>query len=301
MSDNRGSIYVRETLLHRSKVLTSLRKFLDEMSFIELTTPVVRGDDDGFRPRPEVELHGTHYLREAIGPALRLNLQHFPRVYEVGPCFRSDAASETHSPEFSMLDFYAAGEDLDFLMETAETAIAQTYDGRIERVSISDEIQTNFGVSPFVDTEEAVRMAMVKALRLPKFTSTYQAVEEFVERTIEPRSMGGCLLLHEFPLGTEVCARLRPGTTAVLDRFEILMNGLEVVHGYQDETNAPAYIERASEIYFYNEEQAQVQNAIASGSLPAESVGLGIGIERLCMATLGSSDIGEFLASTSVR
>ena len=158
-------------------------------------------------------------------------------------------------------------------------------------------ISDAFGVDGVNSSSEEVREALVRGLRLPKFWTIYPAVEAFVDKEMVPRSSGRALVLHDLPLGTEVCARLRPGTKAVLNRFEILIDGVEVVHGYEDEPDSEAFIERASEVCFYNDEQAHIQEEIAAGRVPRESVGLGVGIDRLCMVTSDIKQIAEFQAS----
>jgi lysyl-tRNA synthetase, class II len=106
------------------------------------------------------------------------------------------------------------------------------------------------------------------------------------------------VFLIDYPLGgDEPCARLTPGTTAVLNRFELLVDGIEVVHGYEDELDGHAFAERARAVDLYDQEQALAWEAINAGRVPAASVGLGIGIERLCMAT-GNKDISTFLQSS---
>jgi lysyl-tRNA synthetase, class II len=278
----------------KSKVLRLTRELLNSEGFVELVTPTVRRVDDDFRPRPTVQLTGEKFLREAIGPALRHNLQFHPRVYEIGPCFRNDEPNETHAAEFTMLDLYAAHESFDFLQVLAEELIQQVYSGPMERVSVADAIRESFGVDARTSSEAEVRDALLGGLRLPKFWSMYPAVEVFVYNEMVPRSAGRALMLHDLPLGTEACARLQPDTTAVLNRFEILIDGVEVVHGYEDEPDSEEFVRRATEVCFYNDEQAHIQQEILAGRVPSQSVGLGIGIDRLCMVAGGSTDIGDF-------
>ncbi|GDY70710.1 hypothetical protein SAV31267_001950 [Streptomyces avermitilis] len=112
-------------------------------------------------------------------------------------------------------------------------------------------------------------------------------VGQFVEREPEAQSTGAALLLTEYPVGgDEPCARLAPS-----NRFELSVDGIEVVHGYEDEPDRAACVERARAVDLYDDEQALAWEAIDAGRVSAGSVGLGIGIgigiERLCMAASG--------------
>ncbi|MFF0001126.1 hypothetical protein [Streptomyces avermitilis] len=122
------------------------------------------------------------------------------------------------------------------------------------------------------------------------------AAGQFVEREPEAQSTGAALFLTEYPVGgDEPCARLAPGTAAALNRFELSVDGIEVVHGYEDEPDRAAFVERARAVDLYDDEQVLAWEAIDAGRVSAGSVGLsigigigiGIGIERLCMADSG--------------
>jgi lysyl-tRNA synthetase, class II len=288
---------MREAILFKAHVLSQLRELLAERDFTELVTPVVRRADDEFRPRPVVDMDGRRYLREAIGPALRYNLRYLPRIFEIGPCFRSDASSPSHAPEFMMLDAYAANEDFAFLLDMAEAIAGRFYQGEITRVSVADSLMAAFGVDLVHESETLLRDRATRSMRLPRYLSVYEVVEEFVHRELEPLSRGRGVVLHDYPLGTEVCAKRRPDSAAIVNRFEMIIDGLEVIHGYEDETDSAAFVARSSEIFFYNEEQERIQDGIRDGVIPASSVGLGVGIERLCMTAMGSNDISSFLCS----
>lgn len=288
---------MKDALLFKATLLRTLREFLHDRGFVELYTPVVRRVDDGFRPRPEVSLNGSRYLREAVGPALRHNLRHFPKVYELGPCFRTDPPSLTHSPEFLMLDLYQRDEDFTSLITLAEDLLHTCYPGDVTQISLIDEFRAHYDLDITTADEEKVRTTLVKALRIPQYETTYAAVEAFVKRHIEPITADRCVILRDFPLETEVCARLRSDATSVLNRFEVLINGLEVIHGYEDEPDSHLFEQRARSSYFYNEEQERIHTDIRAGVLPAASSGMGIGIERLCMAATNSPDISSFLPS----
>jgi len=287
---------LRTEIEFRAKLLREVRSLLDDRGFVEVTTPVARRFDCGFRPRPVVDLEGQRFLRESVGPALRFNLQFIPKVYEIGPCFRHDALDSSHSPEFTMLDLYASGEAMEYLYSLAEAIVRLVYPGSVVHVSVAEHLKHDVGVDPWSEDTESLRRALVKHLRMPSVTSLYDAVERYMAVVLVPQ-YEGCVLFRDMPLGTEVCARIAPDSSAVLRRFEIYINGVEVVHGYEDETDLDAYEERADAIGFFNEEQQRVVQEIRDGRVPGNSVGCGVGIERLCAACTGTPDIRRFLFS----
>ncbi len=284
----------------KSDMLWQLRRSLRERSFKELLTPVVRQGDDRTGLRATVELGGSKYLRSMIGPALRYNLQFHPRIFEIGPCFRTDDPDRTHSQEFAMLDLYVAGESYDFLFSLAEDLVRPFFGGEFTRLSIAECLRDTFGVDLVHAPVGASSEKMAKAVGLSKAAPLPEVFDKFIESELEPLSVGKAVFLYDFPLGgNEPCAKLQDGAAAILNRFELIIDGVEVVHGYEDETDGQAFVERAEQIGLYNVEQEIIQQEIAQGRVPARSVGLGIGIERLCMAATGIKDISVFRQSPS--
>jgi lysyl-tRNA synthetase class 2 len=282
----------------KSEVLLHLHQTLHSSGFVQVVTPVARRANLGTGRRAPVTLHGDRFLRAMIGPALRVNLEHHTRVYEIGPCFRLDKPDDLHASEFSMLDLYAAGESFEYLITLAEQLIGPHLRYPLQRVSVAQHVQNVFGVdlrrSPLGDLPQQ----MAAHLHADAATPFKDVLGQFVELELETRSRGTAVLLTDYPLGgDEPCARLTPGTTAVLNRFEIIIDGIEVAHGYEDEPDGTAFTERAQAVGLYDDEQRLARQAIDAGRIPANSVGLGIGIERLCAAASGTRDISPFLQS----
>lgn len=233
-----------------------------------------------------------------IGPALRVNMEHHRRVFEIGPCFRPEKPDELHAPEFQMLDLYAADEDFEFLFALAERLVAPHIRYAPQRVSVAGHIRDLFGIDLCREPLGDLPARMSAYLNLSADVPFEAVLGQFVERELETQSTGAALFLTEYPVGgDEPCARLAPGTAAVLNRFELVVDGIEVVHGYEDEPDGDAFVERARAVGLYDDEQALAWKAIGAGRVPAGSVGLGIGIERLCMAASGLKDITVFQQS----
>lgn len=282
----------------KSDVLFSLRDTLRSEAFVEVVTPTLRRVDLGTGRRLPVNLDGGRFLRAMIGPALRVNMEYHQRVFEIGPCFRPEKPDELHAPEFHMLDLYAADENFEFLLALAEKLIGPHIHYTFQRVSVASHIRDRFGIDlrrePLGDLPAQMAAHLSMAADAPFKT----VLGQFVERELETKSTNAALFLTEYPIGgDEPCARLAPGTAAVLNRFELLVDGIEVVHGYEDEPDRTAFVERARAVDLYDDEQALAWKAIDAGRVPASSVGLGIGIERLCMVASGIKDITVFQQS----
>ncbi|MFF5027785.1 amino acid--tRNA ligase-related protein [Streptomyces collinus] len=282
----------------KSDLLFSLRDTLRAEAFVEVTTPTMRRADLGPGRRLPVDHDAGRFLRAMIGPALRVNLEHHRRIFEIGACFRPEKLDELHAPEFQMLDLYAAGEDFDFLLALAERLIGPHIPYAPQRVSVASYVRDQFGIDLHREPLGDLPAQMAAHLGMSADVPFKTVLGQYVEREVESQSAGAALFLTEYPVGgDEPCARLAPGTTAVLNRFEVLVDGIEVVHGYEDEPDGAAFVERARAVELYDDEQALAREAIDAGRVPAGSVGLGIGIERLCMAASGVKDISVFQPS----
>lgn len=289
----------RDPLGLKSDVLASLRELLRGEEFVEVVTPVVRRANLGPGRRVSVDLDDGRFLRAMIGPALRMTLEHHPRVFEIGPCFRPDKPDDLHANEFTMLDLYAAEESFEYLFALAGRLVSPHINWEPVRISVADHIRNLFGIDLRHEPIGDLPQRTAAFLGTDSTAPFKEILGRFIEQELEPSSSGRAVFLTEFPVGgEEPCARLTPGTVAVLNRFELIVDGIEVIHGYEDEVDAAAFTERARSVGLYDDEQRLVQEAIEAGRVPAASVGLGIGIERLCAAATGIRDIRPFLHSS---
>ena len=283
----------------KSDLLFSLRETLRAECFVEVITPVARRADLGSGRRAPVDLDGGRFLRAMIGPALRVNLEHHPRIFEIGPCFRPEKPDDVHASEFTMLDLYAAHESFEFLFALAERLVTPHIAYALVRISVVDYVHDVFGVDLRREPLGDLPARMADRVRLSPTTPFKVVLGQFVERELETQSMGSAVFLTDYPLGgDEPCARLTPGTVTQINRFELIVDGIEVVHGYEDEVDGAAFAQRAREVGLYDEEQRLAWKAIEEGRVPASSVGLGIGVERLCMVASDVKDISRFLQSS---
>lgn len=288
-----------EAIAYKSELLWRIRTLLRGLGFMEVVTPVFRQADDLTGQRPVAHLGDPGFLRSMIGPALRYNLQHAARIYEIGACFRPDTPDATHSREFSMLDLYAADESFDFLIALAERLVRLAYPGPLARISVAKRLGAALGVDLVRESLDAHTATLARHLDMPASTPLRDLLDSYIRVELESSTRGSAAMLTDMPLGgNEPCAQRRRGTAAILNRFEVFIDGLEVVHGYEDETDTDEFITRARAVGLFNPEQQHVTDAVRAGAVPVHSVGLGIGIERLCMAATGIGEITHFRQST---
>ncbi|MFP8903122.1 amino acid--tRNA ligase-related protein [Streptomyces atacamensis] len=284
----------------KAHVLSGLRTLLHDTGFTEVVTPVARRADLGPGRRAPVGLREGRYLRAMIGPALRVNVStDLPRVYEIGPCFRPEPPDALHAAEFTMLDLYAAHLGFEDLVDLAWRLVGPHLPSYTpERLSIADHVHTEFGIDLRTEPIGDLHPRMAARIGSDAGEPFRDVLGRYISRELEASTVGRAVFLTDYPSGgDEPCARLAPGTTAFLERFELIVDGIELVHGYTDETDLKAFTERAKAVGLYDDEQRLAQEAVESGAVPADTAGLGIGIERLCAASAGLRDITPFLQS----
>ncbi|MFD4592958.1 amino acid--tRNA ligase-related protein [Streptomyces rubiginosohelvolus] len=284
----------------KAHVLRDLRALLDNEGFTEVVTPVARRADLGPGRRVPVGLHDGRYLRAMIGPALRVNVStDLPRVYEIGPCFRPEPPDALHAAEFTMLDLYAAHLGFEDLIDLAWRLVGPHLPSYTpKRLSIADHIRDEFGIDLHTEPIGDLHPRLAARIGMEAGHPFRDVLGRYVTLELEAGTAGRAVFLTDYPTGgDEPCARLAPGTTSVLERFELIVDSIELVHGYTDETDHSAFTERAKAVGLYDDEQQLAQEAVAAGTVPGDTAGLGIGIERLCAASAGLRDITPFLQS----
>lgn len=287
-----------ELYKYKVELLWKLRTFLATEGFQEVPTPIVRKHKCD-QPFPRFKHEGGGYLREAPAYGLRRTLQVFDKVFEIGTCFRKDKPDRTHLSEFQMLDLYSKDFTLEDALELAERVISIAYKGPIKRISMVNHIEERFGIDFYKDhSAEDLLLSKLKSefgydsvMSFPKILDTY------IEDHIATTSHECCLILSDFPDSAETRAKRVGETLRVSKRFEFLVNGIEVIHGYEDETDRELLFERANVLGQFGPEEEFVSRMIKDGVIPTKSAGFGFGIERLCQVCLNELDIQKFIIS----
>ncbi|MEV7866630.1 amino acid--tRNA ligase-related protein [Streptomyces sp. NPDC088124] len=233
-----------------------------------------------------------------IGPALRVNVStDLPRLYEIGPCFRPESPDALHASEFTMLDLYAAHLGFEELIDLAWRLVGPHLPSCTpQRLSIAGHVRDEFGIDLCTEPVSGLHPRMAGRIGIDPGEPFRDVLGRYIALELEAGTTGRAVFLTDYPTGgDEPCARLAPGTAAVLERFELIVDGIELVHGYTDETDGKAFTERAKAVGLYDDEQRLARDAVEAGLVPADTAGLGIGIERLCAASAGLRDITPFL------
>lgn len=285
--------------LYRFKVelLWKLRQLLHSNDFQEVPTPIMRRNNSG-NHSPRLKVANGSYLRESPAYGLRRNLEFFDKVYEIASCFRTDEPDETHLSEFLMLDLYGLGFSLENAIDLALKILSMAYTGPVSRISMVTHLKSRFGVDFFDDANAEVVLSEKLVAEFGYERASFQELlDTYSKDHVEPTSRGCCLVVTDFPDAAELRAKRIGRTLLVSRRFEFLINGIEVFHGYEDETDLRRLHARAKELGQFCPEEEIMSGLLRSGSVSSESAGFGFGIERFCQVCLNESDVQKFVIS----
>jgi lysyl-tRNA synthetase, class II len=316
----------------RFAAIASIRRFLDNLGFLEVETPVLHPVPGGAAARPFVTHHNALdmdvYLR--IAPELylkRLVVGGFERVYEIGRVFRNEGLSTRHNPEFTMLEAYQAFADYTDMMTLTEDLVAHAAleatgstevtleDGRLldlappwERVTMRDLVarQTGVDVHPGMPLPELQKICDRFDVAYDPGWGPGKLVLEIYEKTTEAAITGPTFVL-DYPMEVSPLARAHRDDPLLVERFEVIVAGRELANAFS-ELNDPLEQRRRFE------DQARLK---ALGDVEAQPVdedyllaleyglppcgGLGIGIDRLAMLLAGVSSIREVILFPHLR
>lgn len=321
---------VRDTFITRSKIISEVRRFLDDRAFLEVETPVLHGMAGGAAARPFNTHHNALSKDMTLRIALELHLKRLivggiDRVYELGRVFRNEGISTRHNPEFTMLEAYQAYTDIYGMMELTESLIKHVcekvlgtavinYDGieidlskPFERISMTDAVKKYAGVDfNEIDIDEARRLAKEKHLEvLPhhlKGDILNLFFEEFAEQhLIQPTFLTG------HPVEISPFAKKDPENPGCTQRFELFVVGREHANAFSELNDPIDQRERfVRQLELKNAGDAEANeidedfiNALEYGMPPTG--GIGIGIDRLVMLLTDSRSIRDVILFPSLK
>ena len=323
---------VKETFVKRSKIIKELRRILDEKGFMEVETPILNTIVTGDAARPFITHHNTlnldMYLR--IAPELylkRLIVGGFDKVYEIGRLFRNEGMDIKHNPEFTNIELYAAYQDYNDMMNTAEeiiSTIAQNVLGKAKinyqgqsidltpgwkRISMIDAIKEVTGIdfNEIATDEEAQKLLAEKGLILEPGKETRghiisQFFEEYVEETlIQPT------FVIDYPVEISPLAKKKKDDPRYTERFELFIGGREYGNAYSELNDPIDQYER-----FLKQVEAKNKGDEEAGMMDEDFVnalehampptgGLGIGLDRLIMLLTDSASIRDILLFPTMK
>ena len=323
---------VRDVFVLRSRVVSALRRFLDERGFIEVETPVLQPLYGGAAARPFLTHHNALdmrlYLRIAVELYLkRLIVGGMERVYEMGKNFRNEGLSRFHNPEFTMLEFYAAYLDYEAVMELTEEMLASvvstvtggsevrfgehtiSFAGPFRRLTMYDALRELGGVDVEGQSDEelagrvrALGFAPAEVAKLGRG----KLIDELFGSLVEPQLIQPTFIT-DYPREMSPLAKPKRGNPELTERFELIVAGKELCNAYS-ELNDPidqrGRFEAQERLATAGDEEAQPIDedfirALEYGMPPTG--GFGMGIDRLVMVLSGQLSIRDVILFPTMR
>jgi len=321
---------VKEVFIKRTRLINTIREFLNEKGALEVDTPVLQAIPGGAAARPFITHHNAldvpFYLRIANELYLkRLIVGGFDWVYEFSRNFRNEGMDRTHNPEFTVLEWYTAYKDYFWMMEITEQLMERialalqgttevelgdkviNYKAPFKRISIFDAIRENTGIDISEMDEPALREVCRKLnIGVPGNIGKGKLIDEIFGATSEHVYIQPTFII-DYPVEMSPLTKKHRQKGGLVERFELMVNGKEVANAYS-ELNDP--IEQRERF----EEQAQLMQrgddeamfidqdflrALEYGMPPTS--GIGIGIDRLCMFMTNQPSIQDVLFFPQMR
>ena len=315
---------VRNTFIVRSRVIRSIRDFLNERGFLEVETPMMHPIAGGAAARPFVTHHNALdmdlFLR--IAPELylkRLLVGGFEKVYEINRNFRNEGISTRHNPEFTMLELYQAYADYTDMMNLTEELISSVskevlgttsvhymgndikLDAPWTRMTMLEAIEKYSEVDfSDMDFDEAKSKAEELGIEVDECKTTGDVLNEVFEQKVEPNLIQPTFIM-DYPVEISPLAKRKKDNPKLTYRFELFIFGCEVANAFS-ELNDPIeqkkrFLEQLKKRQA-GDEEAHVMDedyirALEYGMPPAG--GLGIGIDRLVMLFTNSPSIRDVI------
>ena len=324
---------VKDTFIKRSKIITSIRNYLDNLGFIEVETPMLNTIAGGAAARPFITHHNTldmdMYLRIATELYLkRLIVGGMERVYEIGRNFRNEGMDVRHNPEFTCIELYQAFTDYHGMMDIAEALIRNaanevcdslhiTFNGTeidletpFRRMTMVEAVKEYSGVdfAEFMsDDAKAVEIAKSREIEIENGKATWGDIlnsffEEFVEENLVQPTF-----IMDYPVEISPLTKRKPDCPVLTERFELFILGGEYGNAYS-ELNDPidqlGRFEAQMKLREAGDDEANMIDhdfvtALEYGMPPTG--GLGIGIDRLVMLLTDNYSIRDVLAFPTMK
>ena len=322
---------VKDTFIKRSKIISSIRRYLDGQGFMEVETPMLVSNAGGAAARP----FETHFNALNEDLKLRISLELYlkrlivgglERVYEIGRVFRNEGLDTRHNPEFTLMELYQAYTDYNGMMDLTENLyrhVAQdvlgttkiVYNGiemdlgkPFERITMVDAVKKYAGVDwNEVETlEQARELAKEHNIEFEERHKKGDILNLFFEEYVEEHLVQPTFVM-DHPIEISPLTKKKPENPDYVERFEFFMNGWEMANAYS-ELNDP--IDQRERFKAQEEQLAQGDeeanttdedflNALEIGMPPTG--GIGFGIDRMCMLLTDSAAIRDVLLFPTMK
>ncbi len=322
---------VKDTFIKRSRILSSIRRYLDSQGFMEVETPMLVANAGGAAARP----FETHFNALDEDFKLRISLELYlkrlivgglERVYEIGRVFRNEGLDTRHNPEFTLMELYQAYTDYHGMMDLTENlyrTVAQevlgttkiVYNGvemdlgkPFERITMVDAVKKYAGVdwNEVQDLEQARALAKEHEVEYEERHKKGDILNLFFEKYAEEKMIQPTFVM-DHPIEISPLTKKKPENPEYVERFEFFMNGWEMANAYS-ELNDP--IDQRERFKAQEEQLAQGDeeanttdedflNALEIGMPPTG--GIGFGIDRMCMLLTDSAAIRDVLLFPTMK
>ena len=322
---------VKDTFLKRIALLREIKKVLDAEGYLEVETPLLNTIAGGATARPFITHHNSlnidMYLRIANELYLkRLIVGGFDRVYEMGRMFRNEGMDYKHNPEFTNIEFYAAYQDYNDMMDITEKIIRDCsknvlgteqieYQGtkidlsKFTRVSMTDAIKKETGVdfNTIETDEQAMKVANELNVEIDPIKTTRgdimnQIFEDKVEATlIQPT------FIIDYPVEVSPLTKRKTSDPRLVERFELFINGVEYANAYSELNDPIDQYERFKAQVVAKEAGDEEANDMDEDFVNALEIGMpptggcGIGVDRLVMLLTDSASIRDVLLFPTMK
>ena len=321
----------KDTFIKRSKIISTIRRFLDDQGFIEVETPMLVSNAGGAAARP----FETHFNALDEDFKLRISLELYlkrlivgglERVYEIGRVFRNEGLDTRHNPEFTLMELYQAYTDYHGMMDLTENMYRHVakevlgtttivYNGvemdlgkPFERITMVDAVKKYSGVdfNEIKTLEEARAIADEKHVEYEERHKKGDILNLFFEEFVEEHLVQPTFVM-DHPVEISPLTKRKPDNPDYVERFEFFMNGWEMANAYS-ELNDPidqrARFAAQEEQFAAGDEEANhtdedFLNALEIGMPPTG--GIGYGIDRMCMLLTDSAAIRDVLLFPTMK
>ncbi len=321
---------VKDTFKKRSAIIKAIRDFLEGHGFVEVETPMMQQIPGGAVAKPFKTHHNALdtdlFLR--IAPELylkRLLVGGFEKVYELNRNFRNEGVSTKHNPEFTMLEFYIAYKDYNFLMDFTEELIPEIAERALgtKKLTYGDleiDLTPPWPRRPFKQTlldagvpeevtsgkGEAFAWAKDKGIEVTAGMSYGKLLDEIFSDLVEPKLIQPTFIT-DYPVELSPLAKRKPESPELVERFELFIAGREIANAFSELTDPIDQRERFEEQVRAKEAGDEEMHdmdtdfirALEYGMPPA--AGEGIGIDRLVMLLTDSQSIRDVLLFPQMR
>jgi lysyl-tRNA synthetase class 2 len=315
---------IKDVFIKRSKIISSMRNYLDSSGYLEVETPVLQPLYGGAAARPFITYHNTLdtqlYLRIADELYLkRLIVGGFNGVYEISKDFRNEGMDRSHNPEFTMMELYVPYKDYNWMMEFVESMfehicknVFNTLEFQIDdklinfkapwkRISMIEEIQNKTGLNVLnCSYDELKNTVKNQGIDISGISSRAKLIDELFSVTVEPELIQPTFII-DYPVELSPLAKKHRGKEGVVERFEGYVMGREICNAFS-ELNDPIdqrkrFEEQVKMREAGDEEAHQIDEdflrALEYGMPP--TAGLGIGIDRIVMLFTNQPSIRDVI------